>query len=407
MRVSLEEALKLTLTRGTSCLVGVEAVPVHEAAGRILREDVVFPTQLPPFDYAQMDGYALATHAETGSRFVVVGESRAGSPAEASTVDAAIAISTGAMMLSGMHVVVPWEHVERVDDVVVLKKPARAGQFIRRAGEDACKGASVATLGTRLEVTHVPALAVAERAEVHVSKRPTVALFLTGDELRAPGSEDRPGSIVDTNAPMLRSLLTRAGANVISVQHIADVEGALEPRLAASSADVLITVGGAAEGAHDHVAKAFAHLDAEWIFRGVAIKPGKPVGLARCGHTTLVALPGNPGSALVTAVLFVLPLLAALEGDNAAQPHFVRAQTKAALEGASDRIALHYGALDLVDGRAVFTPARGAASGSVAGLLTAQSLALVPIGERIEAGGDVDVLQTVPSHPSPIGFISR
>ena len=392
MRVSLEAALALTVARGQACQVGIETVPVQEAAGRVLREDVVFPNELPPFSYAQMDGYALCTQEGPGSRLRVEGESRAGRP-EFSTTRAAIAISTGAMTPPQTHAVVPWEHVERVQDTITLKQPVQPGQFIRRAGDDARAGDPVASSGTRLELTHIPALAVAERASVAVARRPTVALFLTGDELRAPGAPDTLGSIVDTNGPMLVALLRSVGAHIVGVHHVADIEGALEPLLLDCTADVLITVGGAAEGNHDHVASALAHIGAAWVFRGVAIKPGKPVGLAERGASTLIALPGNPGSALVTAMLFVLPLLAAMEGEDAAGPHFTPAIASTPLACADDRIVIHYGAVRGVDGLARFQAAKGAASGSVAGLLTAQSLAFVPIGAAVPAGGVVPTLR--------------
>ena len=201
---------------------------------------------------------------------------------------------------------------------------------------------------------------------------------------------------MDTNGPMLTAMLRRAGADIVGLHRVPDVDGALEKALADCTADVAITIGGAAEGEHDHVARAFAVLHAEWIFRGVAIKPGKPVGLAQHGHRLLVALPGNPGSAYVTAALFVLPLLRALEGDVNAAPSFVRAFSASALSASEDRSVLHYGALSFAEGKAIFEPARGAASGSVAGLLGARSLAMVPTQAPVQAGALVDVLLVDP-----------
>lgn len=392
MRISLDEALSRTLACGAARRVPTATVPVEAALGRVLREDVAFLTSLPPFSYAQMDGYALSRGASADERFDIVGESRAGAPSATALPAGAVAISTGAMMPHGMTAVVPWEDVERAGDVITLRRAVREGQFIRRLGEDARAGDVVATSGMRLGAVHVAALAVAERAQLMVSRAPTVALFLTGDELRAPGSDAASGTIVDTNGPMLIAMLRRAGAEIVAVHRVPDVDGALEKALADCVADVAITIGGAADGEHDHVARAFARMHAEWIFRGVAIKPGKPIGLAQQGARLLVALPGNPGSAYVTAALFVLPLLRALEGDLNAAPSFIRASTASALSAAQDRAVLHYGALSFTEGKAVFEPARGAASGSVAGLLGARCLALVLTQTPVQVGALVDVL---------------
>jgi len=396
MRISLDEALARTLQCGAERRVSPVAVSVDAAVGRVLCEDVAFPTSLPPFSYAQMDGYALSCAASVAERFAVVGESRAGSPSEGVQPGAAVAISTGAMMPLGMTAVVPWEHVERVGDAITLLRSVRAGQFIRNLGEDASAGDLVARSGQRLGLVHVAAIAVAERAEIRVARAPTVALFVTGDELRAPGSGGASGSIVDTNSPMLVAMLRRAGADLTFVKPVPDVDGALEKALADCATDIVITIGGAADGEHDHVARAFARLEAEWLFRGVAIKPGKPVGMARRGSQILVALPGNPGSAYVTAALFILPLLRAMEGDTNAAPRFVRALTATSLSASEDRANLHYGGLSLVEGRVIFEPARSVASGSVAGLLGARCLALVPAQKPVQAGGLVDVLVVDP-----------
>src|SRR6185295_990466 len=149
-------------------------------------------------------------------------------------------------------------------------------------------------------------------------------------------------------------------------------------------ADAVLTVGGAADGEHDHVAGALAALSAELVYRGVAIKPGKPVALAMRGAQPLFVLPGNPGSAYVTFLLLGAPLLRAMQRDGAAAPRFVRAYADAPLRGAKDRLAVLYGALATRDGATRFVPHPAAASGAVPPIAFASALALVDAGTTVE-----------------------
>lgn len=400
-RISLEEAVERALRaagpRGAEQLgagqLGAEQLGAGEALERVLAEDVRYTTALPPFDYAAMDGYAIAGAADEDATFRVSGESRAGVPAVGlAGAGEAVAISTGAALPAGTDTVVPWEQVERVGDSVRLRAAAQLGQHIRRAGEDAAAGALAVAKGTRLGPRHLAALAVAERAVVSVSRRPRVLLAITGDELRDAGAADGHGLIVDSNGPMLAALATRAGATVVRVR-VPDSADALRAFLdeAASSAKLVATVGGAADGEHDHVARVLGELGAETLFRGVAIKPGKPVGLARLRGIPILTLPGNPGSAYVTFALLGLPLLRALTGETHPVRR-VRARLAAPLRAPADRCAIHYGALDVRESTIYFVPARNAASGSVPGVATASALALVPAGASLAAEALIDAI---------------
>ncbi|MFN7697532.1 MAG: molybdopterin-binding protein, partial [Deltaproteobacteria bacterium] len=223
------------------------------------------------------------------------------------------------------------------------------------------------------------------------------AILCTGDELRDPGSEVREGSIVDSNGPMLSALVGQGGGSS-SCERVPDAREAVHAAIerACHEADVVITVGGAADGKHDHVLPALEALGARSIFRGVAIKPGKPVALATralAGRVVpVLALPGNPGSAFVTFTLLGLPLLRALHGERApARPRpLVRAASP--LRSAGDRDVLAYGALEVHDGAPLFVPAPAATSGSVPGLASAAALALVRAGAPVAAGGLVEVV---------------
>jgi len=394
-RISLEEAQ--TRAMNAAQTLAAEPVSTDAALGRVLAEDVRYPTAQPAFDHAAMDGYAIAGDGTVGATFVVRGESRAGAPAaHAVSAGEAMAISTGAALPEGADTIVPWEHVTREGDALRLVVAAKRAQHLRRAGDDAPLHAIAVARGTRLGPRHLGALAAAERANVQVAQRPRVLLAITGDELRDAGTEDAPGLVVDSNGPMLAALAARAGATVVRVR-VPDSAGALRAFLedAMGRADLIATVGGAADGAHDHVARVLRELDAEQLFRGVAIKPGKPVGLARVGGVPLLSLPGNPGSAYVTFALLGLPILRVLSGES--PPRRLHARLAAPLRAPADRAALHYGTLTMREATLYFAPAPNAASGSVPGVASASALALIPAGESRAAEAIVEVVDLEPA----------
>lgn len=396
-RIAWNEAIERCLAVAPQ--LPTESVPLCEAVGRVLAQDLDFPAHLPPFDLATMDGYAIAGDAPESARFEVRGESRAGAPRQASGSAAACAISTGAVVPTGLDTVVPWEDVVRDGDTIVLKRPARRGQHVRRAGEDALGGARALNRGTRLVERHVALLAALELWRVHVARRPRVAILCTGDELRDPGSPPAAGTVVDSNGPLLAVLVARASGKA-SVLRVPDRLDALELALRSAIAehDVVVTVGGAAQGAHDHVHAAWRMLSASTVFRGVSIKPGKPVALGAVRTATrdvvLFAIPGNPGSAFVTFTLFVMPALRAMQGDR--QPVAPRwlLPTTAPLGGLMDRTSVVYGRIEPADEGPRFVPAPQASSGSVPGLASAEALGLLAPGTAVAVGERIPVVRT-------------
>lgn len=392
IRTDLGEALARTLA--VAGPLGHEDVDLDSVVGRVLAADVSFPTDLPAASVAAMDGYAVCGAAAAGARFDVRGESRAGAPLTGVALQSsavAVAISTGAELPATHDTVLPWEDVERSGDVIVVQRGSVSGQHVRRAGSDARRGSIAVAAGTRLAARHVAALAAAECRRVRVATRPRVLLLVTGDELRAPGTPTTPGSVVDSNTPLLAALARQAGA-LVSHVHVPDRDAALERAIVEARADLIVTVGGAADGEHDHVTRALAAVSAETIFRGVAIKPGKPVTLARHGAVPLLALPGNPGSAFVTFVLLGVPLLRAQQGDRAPVPPVVDAATDAELRAPRDRLSICYGALVSRGGALHFHPEPAASSGSVAAITGARALALVAAGTTVAPGDSVPVL---------------
>ena len=391
-RISLDQAQARALELAKP--VGGERVPVEACVGRVLAEPLFHSADLPAFDHAAMDGYAIAGGADQGRTYRVRGESRAGAPSREAEHEHALAISTGAALPAGLDTVVPWEDVTRDGEQIVLGRAAHRGQHVRRAGEDARRGTLAIDRDVRLFPRHLALVAALDRSKLEVYATPRVELLATGDELRTVGSPARPGSVVDANGPMLAAMVTRAGGRA-QLTHVPDSEEALTRALDSrrANADLLVTIGGAADGPHDHVARALEAVGAETCFRGVAIKPGKPVTLARLGAVPLLCLPGNPGSAFLTFVLLGLPLLRALGGDRDALPLCRPARLTAPLRAPADRTALVYGALTIEAAELSFVPAAPTSSGSIVGLAGARAVALLPAGESRARGEKVDVVE--------------
>jgi molybdopterin molybdotransferase len=294
-----------------------EDMELDHALGRVLAEDARAEGDLPPFDSSAMDGYAVI--AGPAAELPVVGESRAGSPAQRPLNQGeAMRISTGAAVPEGADAVVPVENVETADGRV--KVPATSpGDHIRRAGEDARRGQTVIEAGTELDPAGVAVLAALGKATVSCGPRPRVAVLVTGDELVEPGTPLGPGQIRDSNAYALAAQAVRAGGRVIAKRVVRDDREATQQAFGAAigEADVVIGSGGVSVGPHDHVKPALAALGVEERFWGVKLKPGKPTWFGTApGGTLVFGLPGNPVSAMITFHLFARPALRALQGAD-------------------------------------------------------------------------------------------
>jgi molybdopterin molybdotransferase len=325
--------------------LAAEQVPLGEARGRVLAEDVTSAIDVPPFDPSAMDGFAVV--AGPAAELRVIGESRAGHPAdERVEPGTAIRISTGAMVPAGATAVVPIERVELLgaagggsagnrgggapadgplaersvgDAGELVRVPQTSvGDHIRRRGEDVRAGDVLVRAGALLTPAAVGSLASIGVASAPCARRPRVALLVTGDELTPPGRPLTPGAIYSSNGYALAALVEQAGAVAVAPEAVPDsAEGtraALKRALA--DADVVCVSGGVSVGPHDHVKAALHELGAEERFWGVALQPGKPTWFGVRDDVLAFGLPGNPVSAIVTFALFVRPALAALQcGD--------------------------------------------------------------------------------------------
>ena len=322
----LERVLRVTP------LLEAERVPLDEAMGRRLAEDVLSTAGVPPWDNSAMDGYALRHEDLAGGgpvTLAVVADVPAGSTADPRIgTGQAVRIMTGATLPSDADTVVRLEDTDRTDPlgalpitVTVLVAP-RLGMHVRLAGEDRKVGDLIATRGSRLTPTVLSGLASGGHRSVLVVRPPRVAVITTGSELVPPGSALRRGHIPDSNGVLAAGLVQDAGSRVVSRRHVGDDPAALARALAeVGGCDAVVVTGGVSAGAFDPVRRLFARSD-DVAFSSVAMQPGKPQAFGRLpGGALLFGLPGNPVSAWVSFHAFVRPALLTMQGAPARAVH--------------------------------------------------------------------------------------
>ncbi len=322
--LSVDEALARIEARVVP-VVEIEAVPLAEAAGRILAADRIAAFDLPPHANSAVDGYAVA-HADLfpdrETELSVGGRAAAGHPLDrALRPGEAVRIFTGAPMPTGADTVLMQEDCVAAAGRVRLKPGIRMGANRRHAGEDIAKGALALAAGRRLGPADLGLAAALGNDRLPVFRRLRVALLSTGDEVREPGTALPPGAIYDANRFMLRALLEGLGCVVTDLGILPDREAALADALTVASTehDLIVTSGGVSTGEEDHVKGAVERLGALHFWR-LAIKPGRPVALGRVGAAPLIGLPGNPVAAVVTFAVLARPLILKLAGAAASSP---------------------------------------------------------------------------------------
>ncbi|WP_430389926.1 molybdopterin molybdotransferase MoeA [Dyella sp. 20L07] len=326
--IGYDEALQRLLALAPT--LPAESCALMHALGRILAADMVSPMSLPSFDHAAMDGYALAVRggAHSGSEYAVKG-SRAAGDGQSHFEDGACEIMTGARLPSDFDAVVAVEQTELLashpDDTparVRLLQAVEAGQNVRYAGSDIAVGASVARAGSRIDSALIMLLAALGCGQVDVVRRPRVAIICTGKELQAdtsrPLDDDR---IYNSNGPFLMAALASAGAEVRSCHTVDDTAVSYADALQEISregVDLIISTGAVSMGRYDFIPTLLRQLQADIVFHGVAMRPGKPLLCARlAGGTLVLGMPGTPMAVAVAMRFFVAPLLRAMQGQQA------------------------------------------------------------------------------------------
>lgn len=391
--LSFEEARARILAEALA--VESEEVALAEANGRVLADDLVATSPLPPFDYSAMDGYALCTD-DGGLTLPVVSESRAGGPSPVELAHGtAMRILTGAPLPPRANAILPQEDVTRAGDAIRFATPPIPGRHIRRAGEDLAVGAVALARGARLAPQQLALAATLDRTTLRVARRPRVAIVSTGDELRAPGTPRRPGSIVDCNGPMLVELCRAVGATARYSRVRDDLEATRAAIRDALEDDLVLTIGGVSVGDHDYVRDALAAEGVSLDFWRVAIKPGKPIAFGRYESRRVLGLPGNPAAAFVTFTLFVAPLLRAMQGDARPLGPVLRAKLGHAARGSQGRLEFARARLGDANGELTATLLLQQASGAVTSIAWADALVPLPMEPELPAGTPVDAIPLV------------
>ncbi len=302
-------------------------VAVEQAVGGYLAKDLIASRTQPPANLSAMDGYALCG----AGPWKIVGESRAGCSFEgALCTGQAVKISTGAKVPPAGDQILLKEDAKLNEDVLGVSDQA-SPRHIRPYGFDFTSGDVVLEAGTRIGPGQLALAISAGMAELEVMRAPKVAILDSGDELGADPSNLAPNQIPASNGAMIAAMLHQEGCETLRLGPVPDDHDALANALSqAESADIVISSGGASVGDHDLIQEALGRWGAELTFWKVAIKPGKPLMVAKRGSQVVLGLPGNPVSSFVTCFLFALPLVRAAMGASAPLP---RAQTLVAAEG--------------------------------------------------------------------------
>ncbi len=305
----------------------IESLPLTQAAGAVLRENVYAERDQPPFDRVAMDGIALSSRAaaENSGRLRIAGTQAAGDPPE-SLPDGAncIEIMTGAMLPRGCDAVVPVEQLQRNGEFAEIGRKAIAPwQNVHRRGSDCRQGALLLAAGTRLSAPEVAIAAGAGMARLRVSAQPMIVVISTGNELIEPGENIEPHQVRRSNAYGITASLRQHGFARIADDHVRDDEAELTERLGfhLHTHDVLILSGGVSMGKLDLVPRVLEKLGVSLVFHHIAQRPGKPMwfGVSQAGPAVF-ALPGNPVSTLVCLARYVLPALRTAMGQAPKEP---------------------------------------------------------------------------------------
>ncbi|MBU8538134.1 molybdopterin molybdotransferase MoeA [Falsiroseomonas tokyonensis] len=374
-----------------------ETVPLAEGWNRVLALPVVARLTQPPADVSAMDGYAVRTaDAVLGARLALAGAAPAGHPYAGQVGPGqAVRIFTGGFVPEGADGILLQEDADQADGVVTVREAVTANRWIRRRGLDFSAGETLLPAGRRLSARDIGLAAAANHPWLAVHRRPRIGILATGDEIALPGEPIPPGGIVSSNAHALAALVRAGGGDPLVLPIVADDRDAIAAAAAAArGCDLLVTTGGASVGEHDLIQAALGEHGFSLDFWKIAMRPGKPLIWGRLGATPVLGLPGNPVSALVCGVQFLLPALSVLSGLPAAPPPTMLVRAGAPLP-ANDRRFDHLRATLHIDsaGHHVATPFPQQDSSMLATLARAEALILRPaLAPALPEGAEVQAI---------------
>ncbi len=373
-------------------LLASERILLNNASGRILAEDIIADTDLPPFDRSQMDGYAVKA-ADTKRSPVtlrIAGESVAGRGwHKALQPGEAVRIMTGAPVPDGADAVQKVELTDEAEGVVTIYEPTSVGRFIIEQGEEIRKGMPVLRKGMQLTPANIALPAAFGYAHIRVSKRPRIAIISTGSEIVEIHKKPKRDQIRNSNSLMLDALCRAAGAEPRIFPIIQDDLASLKEQfqIAEKSADILITTGGVSVGKYDLTKLALTDIGAKIFFDKVALKPGKPTVFGKLNRTLVFGLPGNPVSAAVTFHLFVRLLVRIMTGSVERHLPSAAAKLSVRVKGTKERDSYLPARVEFgKDGRLTANLLRWHGSSDFAGFSSANALVFVPKEKIIEQG---------------------
>ena len=379
---------------------GVEKIPLDQALGRVMAEDVVSRINNPPLDNSAMDGYALiagdiqSATPENPVKLEMVEEIAAGYTAKGTLKPGqTMRIMTGAPIPPGADAVLMQEDTQKDGDSILCLDRADVEENIRRAGEDIKIGESVLKKGTTLSPAHIGMLAVIGRSQIAVSQRPTVSILSTGDEILELDETPQGPQIFNSNGHMLAAQIKSAGGIPIYLGIAKDTEKDLMEKFEwALKADIVVSSGGVSVGDYDLVKSSLQKMGQDMLFWKVAMKPGKPLAFGRIGKTPIFGLPGNPVSSFVSFEQFVRPSLRKVLGCSDLSHKTVQAKLARTIHKKPGRLHFLSSIVSWADGEYTVTPAGEQGSGILKSAANANGLLIFPLeAEEIKQGQEVAV----------------
>ena len=408
LSVSEAENIIFNLAKPLNNQTDIETVDLLTANGRILASPVTSKLDFPHWDNSAMDGYAViyqdvreASEKKPAALKLVEDIPAGYQPQFNIQSGQAARVFTGAVMPKGADTVVMQENTRREDDKVLILKAPESKEFVRHRAAYYQAGAELLPPNIQLNAPEIAVLAAAQCTKLNVYRRVKVAILSTGNELITPEETLQPGQIVDSNQYALAALVKQSGGEALMLGIIKDEPEALKQAIseAIANADIVLSSGGVSVGDYDYVKKIIESLGGEIKVNSVAMKPGKPLTVARFpmpNSPIYFGLPGNPVSALVSYWRFVQPVIKKCSSiAEGWQPKFIKAQTRDDLSSNGKRETYIWGKLDLIDGVYQFSAAGGSkSSGNLINLAQTNALAVLEVGKSsVKVGEEVKVLQ--------------
>ncbi|MGY3689001.1 molybdopterin molybdotransferase MoeA [Vibrio coralliilyticus] len=372
-------------------------LPLAEAIGYVLAEDILSPIFVPPFDNSAMDGYAIRIADLTNNNVLpLAGKSFAGQPFEGEwPKGTCVRIMTGAQIPEGCDAVIMQENTEQIEQGVQFNQTdVKPQNNIRPTGDDIRKDDVVLPKGARLTARDIPMIATLGISHVTVVRKPRVAFFSTGDELKPLGESLEAGQIYDSNRYGIKPLIENFGCEPVDLGIIPDCPEELKATFekAQTLADVVVTSGGVSVGEADYTKDILEELGQIGFWK-LAIKPGKPFAFGKLSTAWFCGLPGNPVSAVLTMYVLVQPMLAKLAGHTEWKaPESIPATTRTAFKKAPGRTDYQRGFYTIEDGKFVVETTGNQSSGAFRSMSLANCFVVLERERgRVEVGETVNI----------------